>query len=84
MKRDKNKTNSSKRLSQLRVKQYPMTFKQKSNISLITNLSKRILTNGEISILESGLNFVLPAKRFDEKPFINNIQTSLCKLSTLL
>jgi hypothetical protein len=73
------KTHSNK-LHKLRVKQYPITSKHKSNISPITNLSKRILTSDEINILENGLNFVLPDKKFDEMAFISNIETCFVNL----
>ena len=79
-KETKIKQTHQKMLYNLRVKQYPMTFKQKSNISPITNLSKRILTNDEINILENGLNFVLPTKRFDEMTFMSSIETFFVNL----
>ena len=79
-KETKIKQTHQKKLYNLRMKQYSMTFKQKSNISPITNLSKRTLTNDEVNILENGLNFVLPAKKFDEMAFMSNIETFFVNL----
>jgi hypothetical protein len=65
------------KLNKFRNKQHPRIESVKSILSPITNLSKRILTDNEINILENGLSFVLPDNKFDEMTFISNIETFL-------
>jgi hypothetical protein len=69
-----------KKLTKLRDEQHPAIKSVKSILSPITNLSKRILTDNEINILENGLNFVLPDNKFDEMTFISNIETFFVEL----
>ncbi|CAF3164199.1 unnamed protein product [Rotaria sp. Silwood2] len=52
----------------------------KSRISPLTNVSKKILTNDEIKILENGLDYVYPSNKFDEIAFISNIETYFVNL----
>ncbi|CAF1562230.1 unnamed protein product [Adineta ricciae] len=74
------KESHQNKLNKFRNKQRPASEPNKSTLSPITNLSKRILTDKEISILENGLNFVLPADKFDEMTFISNIETFFVEL----
>ncbi|CAF1424098.1 unnamed protein product [Adineta ricciae] len=74
------KENHQNKLNKFRNKQRPANELNKSTLSPITNPSKRILTDKEISILENGLNFVLPTDKFDEMTFISNIEAFFVEL----
>jgi hypothetical protein len=74
------KHNHLKKFNKLKSQQHPPTIINKSDLSPIKNLSKRILTIEELNILENGLNFVVPNRRFDELSFISNIETCFVNL----
>jgi hypothetical protein len=69
-----------KKLNVLRETQQSNIRSDKLDNSPITNISKRILTEDEIDLLEKGLNFVFPSKKFDELSFISNIETYFVNL----
>ena len=71
----------SRKLTNLRLSQQSTNNNSiNQQISVITNLSNKILTNQEIDILNKGLEFVYPSTKFDEITFISNIETYFVNL----